>query len=133
MLMASTHNLAELMADPHFQQLVTDILEVVAKAQGKPGTTANMANDALTFVNAMISEANPYQSDRKGLRAVHKGLSDDALAMLRALRDHTQKTGQPMLFKIKPSPVINKRYYGDNLPLSNQGRNRQRHTYCSDG
>ena len=57
--MASTHNLAELMANPHFQQMVTDLLEVVALAQAKPRTTANMANDALTFVNAMLAEANP--------------------------------------------------------------------------
>ena len=62
--MASTHNLDDLMVDPHFQRLVADILEVVAKAQGQPGTTANMANDALTFVNAMISEANPYHAGK---------------------------------------------------------------------
>ena len=105
--MASTHNLAELMADPHFQQLVTDILEVVAKAQANPGTTANMANDALTFVNAMISGANPHHAGRQGLKAAHKGLSDDASAMLRALRDHTQATGTPMLFTITPPPSIN--------------------------
>ena len=105
--MASTHNLTELMSDPHFQKLVADILEVVAKAQGQPGTTANMANDALTFVNAMIAEANPHHAGRQGLKAAHKGMSEDAVAMLKALRDHTATTGTPMLFSITPPPSIN--------------------------
>lgn len=107
MLMASTHNLEELMANPQFQQIVSDILEVVALAQAKPGTTANMTNDALTFVNAMIAEANPHHAGRQGLKAAHKGLSDDARAMLTALRDHTHATGTPMLFTTTPPPVIN--------------------------
>ena len=87
--MASTHNLAELMAYPDFQRLTADILEVVANVQSKSGSMANMANDALTFVNAMIAEANPHHAGRQGVKAVHKGMSDDALAMLRACKSLT--------------------------------------------
>lgn len=105
--MASTHDVDELIASPHFQKLVADILAVVAKAQEHPDTTANMANDALTFVNAMIAEANPHNAGRNGLKSAHKGLSDDADAMLRMLRDHTAMTGTPMLFTIAPPPSIN--------------------------
>jgi hypothetical protein len=105
--MASTHDLDELMANPHFQKMVADVLAVVAKAQAHPDTTANMANDALTFVNALIAEANPHNAGRHGLKAAHKGLSDDASAMLRMLRDHSNATGTSMLFTITPSPVIN--------------------------
>lgn len=105
--MASTHNLDELMADPVFQTIVANILEVVAKAQRQPGTTANMANDALTFVNAMIAEANPHHAGRPGLKAAHRGMSDDARTMLRALRDHTQTSGTSLLFTITPPPLVN--------------------------
>ena len=66
-----------------------------------------MANDALTFVNAMIAEANPHLAGRPGLNSAHKGMSDDALAMLRALRDHTEANGTPMLFTITPLPTLN--------------------------
>ena len=107
MLMASAHDLNELLANAHFQKLVADVLAVVAKAQAHPDTTANMANDALTFVNAMIAEANPHHAGRQGLKAAQKGMSDDASAMLRALRDHTNATGTPMLFTITPPPSIN--------------------------
>ena len=59
--MASTNNLLEMLENPDFKMLVAEIFAVVAKSQ-ESGATANVACDALQYVNALICEtSHPFR------------------------------------------------------------------------
>ena len=105
--MASTHDIIGLMEDPDFKKLVGEILAVVAASQQQPGGDVNLACDALSFVNAMIAEANPYHAGGKGLKLARDGLANDAKVMLKVLREHAERNGQLMLFSLTPQPMLN--------------------------
>ena len=79
--MASTNDFVELPENPDFKLLVAQIMAVVAKSQ-EDSANANLACDALMYVNALIYEANPYNAGPKGLRDANKQISADAKAML---------------------------------------------------
>lgn len=104
--MASTHDLEALLTDPHFQKLTSDILTVVAQSQ-QEGISANVAIDALQYVNALIYEASPYNEGPKGLRDAHKQISADAKAMLGFIRDASLKQGKPLLLAMTEQPSVN--------------------------
>lgn len=105
--MASTNDIVALMESPDFKQLVAEIMAVVATSQQRPGGSANLACDALLFVNAMIAEANPHHEGGKGLRVAREGIADDAKVMLKVLREHAERHGQSLLFSITPKPTLN--------------------------
>ena len=105
--MASTQNIIELMESPDFKILVAEITSVVAASQQRPGGNANLACDALLFVIAMIAEANPHHQSGKGLKAARDGIAGDAKVMLKVLREHAERNGQPLLFSMTHKPTLN--------------------------
>lgn len=104
--MASTNDFQKLFENPDFKSLVAQILEVVARSQ-QSGVNANVACDALQYVNALIYEASPFNQGSKGLRDAHKQISADAKAMLEFIRDASLLQGQPLLFTMTAPPTIN--------------------------
>jgi hypothetical protein len=73
--------------------LVAQITAVVAKSQ-ENGANANVARDAVQYVNALIYEASPFNEGPKGLRDAHKQISVDAKAMLAFIRDASLRQGK---------------------------------------
>ena len=104
--MASTIDFLELLENPDFKILVAQIMAVVAKSQ-ENGANANVACDALQYVNALIYEASPFNDGPKGLRDAHKQISADAKAMLAFIRDVSLRQGKPLLFTMTEPPTIN--------------------------
>lgn len=104
--MASTNDFVELLENPDFKLLVAQIMAVVAKSQ-ENGANANVACDALQYVNALIYEASPFNEGPKGLRDAHKQISDDAKAMLAFIRDVSMRQGEPLLFTITAQGTVN--------------------------
>ena len=104
--MASTNDFVELLENPDFKQLVSQIMAVATKSQGG-GVSANVVCDALMYVNALIFEANPYNAGPKGLRDANKQISADAKAMLNFIRDAGKRQGEHLLFTMTKQPAIN--------------------------
>ncbi len=104
--MASTNDFIELLENPDFKILVAEIMAVVAKSQ-QDGVSANIACDALQYVNALIYEASPFNEGPKGLRDAHKQISADAKAMLAFIRDASLRQGKPLLFSMTAAPTLN--------------------------
>jgi hypothetical protein len=104
--MASTDNFLELLENPTFKMLVAQITAVVACSQEK-GASANLACDALQYVNALIYEANPYNEGPKGLREAHRQIGADAKAMLEFVRAASLRQGKPLLFSMIERPMLN--------------------------
>jgi hypothetical protein len=86
--------------------LTAQILAAVAQSQ-QNGANANLACDALQFVNALICEASPYNEGTKGLRDAHKQISDDAKALLAFVRDTSLRQGRPLLFTMTQARMLN--------------------------
>ena len=55
------------------------------------GATANVACDALQYVNALICEASPFNEGPKGLRDAHKQINSDVKGMLTFVRDTSMR------------------------------------------
>ena len=104
--MASTNDFLELLENPDFKNLVAQIMAVVAKSQ-EGSANANLACDALMYVNALIYEANPYNAGPKGLRDANKQIAADAKAMLNFIRDVGTRQGEHLLFTMTNQPTIN--------------------------
>ncbi len=104
--MASTNDFLELLENTDFKLLVAQIMTVVAKSQ-QDGVSANVACDALQYVNALIYEASPFNEGPKGLRDAHKQISADAKAMLGFIRDASLRQGKPLLLTMTEAPTIN--------------------------
>ena len=104
--MASTNNFLEMLENPDFKMLVAQIFAVVAKSQ-ENGATANVACDALQYVNALICEASPYNEGPKGLRDAHKQISSDVKSMLGFIKDASLRQGEPLLFTMTNQPAFN--------------------------
>lgn len=104
--MASTNNLLEMLENPDVKMLVAEIIAVVAKSQER-GVTANVACDALQYVNALICEASQFNEGPKGLRDAHKQISSDVKSMLSFVRDASLRQGEPLLFTMTMRPTIN--------------------------
>lgn len=86
--------------------LVAQIFAVVSQSQQK-GVSANVACDALLYVNALIYEASPFNEGPKGLRAAHKQIADDTKAMLAFARDASLRLGKPLLLTMSETPTVN--------------------------
>lgn len=86
--------------------LVAEIIAVVAKSQ-ESGATANVACDALQYVNALICEANPFNEGPKVLRDAHKQISFDAKNMLTFVRDASLRQREHLLVTMANRPTIN--------------------------
>ena len=71
------------------------------------GATANVACDALQYVNALICEASPSNEGPKGLRDAHKQISSDVKGMLTFVRDTSMRQGEHLLFTMTKQPTIN--------------------------
>lgn len=104
--MASTNDFVEMLENPEFKMLVAQIFAVVAQSQ-QSGVNANLACDALQYVNALIYEASPYNEGPKGLRDAHQQISADAKAMLTFVRDASLRQGEHLLFTMTNEPTIN--------------------------
>jgi hypothetical protein len=105
--MPNTHDIIELMEDPDFKQLVASIIALV-KASGTPKEgDANLANKALLFANAVIAEADPRNAGNDGLKYAHDAIVNDGKAMLRILREHNERNGQPALATMTKRPTLN--------------------------
>lgn len=104
--MASTTDFVELLENPDFKILVAQIFAVVAQSQ-QSGVSANVACDALQYVNALIYEASPFNEGPKGLRDAHKQISADAKALLGLVRAASLRQGQPLLFTMTTPPTVN--------------------------
>jgi hypothetical protein len=104
--MASTNDFTELLENPDFKLLVAQIFTVVAKSQEK-GISANVACDALQYVNALIYEASPHNEGPKGLREAHKQIGADSRAMLEYIRAASLRQGKPLLLSMTEPPTIN--------------------------
>jgi hypothetical protein len=104
--MASTNDFTELLENPDFKLLVAQILNVAAKSQDN-GINANVACDALQYVNALIYEASPHNEGPKGLREAHKQIAADSRAMLEYIRAASLRQGKPLLFSMTEPPAIN--------------------------
>jgi hypothetical protein len=86
--------------------LVAQITAVVAKSQ-ENGANANVARDAVQYVNALIYEASPFNEGPKGLRDAHKQISANAKAMLAFIRDASLRQGKPLLFTMTEARTLN--------------------------
>jgi len=95
-----------MLENPDFKMLVTEIFAFVAKSQ-ESGATANLACDALQYVNALICEASPFNEGPKGMRDAHKQISSDVKSMLSFVRDASLRQGEPLLFTMTNRPTIN--------------------------
>ncbi len=104
--MASTNDFLELLENPEFKLLVAQITACVAVSQEK-GVSANVACDALQYVNALIYEASPYNEGPKGLRDAQKQIAIDAKSMLEFIRASSLRQGKPLLFSMIEQPTIN--------------------------
>lgn len=104
--MASTNDFLELLEDPDFKILVAQITAVVAGSQDK-SISANVACDALQYVNALIYDASPHHEGPKGLREAHKQIGADAKAMLEFVRAASLRQGKPLLFSMIEKPTLN--------------------------
>lgn len=104
--MASTNDFIELLENPDFKILVAQIMAIVAKSQ-ENGANANVACDALQYVNALIYEASPFNEGPKGLRDAHKQISADAKAMLAFIRDASLRQGKSLLFTMTGQRILN--------------------------
>ena len=104
--MASTNDFVELLENLDFKLLVAQIMAVVAKSQ-EGSANANLACDALMYVNALIFEASPYNPGSKGLRDANKQIAADAKAMLNFIRDAGKRQGEHLLFTMTKQPTIN--------------------------
>nr|WP_315456894.1 hypothetical protein [uncultured Sphingorhabdus sp.] len=104
--MASTNDFVELLENSDFKLLVAQIFTVVAKSQ-ENGISANMACDALQYVNALIYEASPHNEGPKGLREAHKQIGADSRAMLEYIRAASLRHGQSLLFSMTEPPTVN--------------------------
>lgn len=105
--MASTNNFLELLENPEFKILVAQIMAAVTKSQEDGAVSANIAKDALLYVNALLYEASPYNEGPKGLRDAHNQISADAKSMLQFIRDASLRQGQPLLFTMTQRPTLN--------------------------
>lgn len=104
--MASTNDFVALLENPDFKLLVAQIFTVVAKSQ-ENGITANVACDALQYVNALVYKASPHNEGPKGLREAHKQMAADSKAMLEYIRAASLRRGKPLLFSMTKPPTIN--------------------------
>lgn len=104
--MASTNDFAELLENPDFKLLVAQIFTLLAKSQ-ENGISANVACDALQYVNALIHEASPHNEGPKGLREAHKQIGADSKAMLEYIRAASLRQGKPLLFSMTEPPTVN--------------------------
>lgn len=104
--MASTNDFVELLENPDFKLLVAQIFTVVAKSQ-EDGISANVACDALQYVNALIYEASPHNEGPKGLREAHKQIGADSRAMLEYIRAASLRQGKSLLFSMTEPPTVN--------------------------
>jgi hypothetical protein len=104
--MASTNDFIELLQNPDFKILVAQITSVVAGSQER-NVSADVACDALQYVNALIYDANPYNEGPEGLRDAHEQISEDAKAMLAFIRDASLRQGKPLLFSMVEQRTIN--------------------------
>ncbi len=104
--MASMNDFTELLENPDFKLLVSQILSVIATSQ-ENGISANVACDALQYVNALIYEASPQNEGPKGLREAHKQIGADSRAMLEYIRAASLRQGKPLIFSMTEPPTIN--------------------------
>lgn len=104
--MASTNDFVELLENPDFKMLVAQLVTVVARSQ-EQGISANVACDALQYVNALIYEASPHNEGPKGLREAHKQIGADSKAMLEYIRAASLRQGKPLLFSMTEPPTLN--------------------------
>ena len=104
--MASTNDFAELLENPDFKMLVAQLVTVVAKSQ-ENGISANVACDALRYVNALIYEASPHNEGPKGLRDAHKQIGADSRAMLEYIRAASLRQGKSLLLSMTEPPALN--------------------------
>jgi hypothetical protein len=105
--MASTDNFLELLENPEFKILAAQIMAAVTKSQEDGAVSANIAKDALLFVNALLYDASPYNEGPKGLRDAYNQISADAKSMLQFIRDTSLRQGQPLLFTMTQRPTLN--------------------------
>lgn len=103
--MASTDDFLELLESPDFKLLVAQVLAVVSQSQAK-GVSADLACDALQYVNALIHEASLQNEGPKGLRDAHKQVGVDAKAMLEFIRAASLRQGKPLLFSMTEPPKL---------------------------
>ena len=103
--MANTIDFNAILENPDFNLLVTQLITVVDRSQ-QQGISANVACDALQYVNALMHEASPVNEGPKGLRAAHKQISDDAKAMLTFARDLSLRQGKPLLLSMTEAPTV---------------------------
>lgn len=104
--MASTNDFVELLENPNFKMLVAQLVTFVARSQ-EQGISADVACDALQYVNALIYEASPHNEGPKGLREAHKQIGADSKAMLENIRAASLRQGKPLLFSMTEPPTVN--------------------------
>lgn len=97
--MASSQSVDDLLGQPLFMEMVKAIYEAAAGTQLRQGheLNANLALDALSFVSAMLQEADPDYADDDSLSLASARASADQLGFLTFLRDHSRETGKHML------------------------------------
>jgi hypothetical protein len=105
--MQSTHDIIELMEDPDFKQLVASIIALAITAGKLPDGDTNLARNALLFANAVIAEADPQNAGSNGLKNAQEAMANDATAMLKILREHTERNGQSVLATMTKRPTLN--------------------------
>lgn len=105
--MASSESVDDLLGQPLFMEMVKAIYEAAAGTQLRQGPelNANLALDALSFVSAMLQEADPVYVDDESLSLASARASADQLAFLTFLRDHSRETGKHMLEGMAASQV----------------------------
>jgi len=106
--MASAESVDDLVGQPLFLEMVKAIYEAAAGTQLRQGheLNANLALNALSFISAMLQEADPDYADDDSLSLASARASADQLAFLTFLRDHSRETGKHMLEGMAAGQVV---------------------------
>lgn len=97
--MSNTESVSELLKDPRFKAATDGIFAAVVEGLRENGrmASANMAIDALAYVQAVFLEAHPGAAGMGGLRKQGKLAGEDLMAFLKVARTHYEQTGKHLL------------------------------------
>lgn len=103
--MASADSIDDLLANPHFMDLVQTIHGVAINTQRRESVAlnANLVIDALTFVAAMLQEAHPDCESDERLAEASDNLASESRGFLHFMRDHARETGHHLLDRMDPA------------------------------
>lgn len=97
-------DIAKFTEDPRMRALVTDLLQVLGGATAPENASgqlfygdAEVMAEALAFLNALLTEADPAATTNQHLRLSSEAIARKATDYAKAIRAHNQATGQRLI------------------------------------